>query len=46
MQHLAGGVEDFVARGEGVVGCCLPGEFGEEGDHGFVGAIGTFEGIV
>ena len=41
-KHLVGGLEDLVARRERVVGCGLPGEFGEEGDHCFVGSVLAF----
>lgn len=44
-EHLVGGLEDLVARGERVVGCGLPGEFGEERDHRFVGPVLAFEGV-
>ena len=44
-EHLVGGLEDLVARCEGVVGCGLPGELGEEGDHRFVGPVLAFQGV-
>ena len=46
VQHLEGSVENFVTQGEVVVFRGLPGEFGEERDHGFVGAAGAFDGEV
>ena len=46
VQHLTRGVEDLVPRGKFVVRGGVPGEFGEEGYHGFVAALGGALGIV
>ena len=44
-EHLVGGLEDLVARRERVVGCGLPRELGQEGDHCFVGPVLAFQGV-
>lgn len=43
-ENLTRGVEDLGAVGELVVGDGVPGVFGEERNHGFVGALGGAEG--
>lgn len=44
-EHLVRGLEDLVACGEGIIGCRLPGKFGEEGYHRLVWPILAFQGI-
>jgi len=46
MQHRTSGLEDLLACSEGVVANIVPWKFSEEGDEGFVSALGGALGVV